>query len=391
MKKFCNFFFIILFFPFSSFAGRLACIEKAVLELTTQKSEVASVVKGPSKKIKTKKKSKSKKKKSKKKTTTSYLTSIDSNILDMIRGSTCQNSPICSAYINSMARGLEQLGGKAHNTMSKVIKMLGRIDFEAVPIKIRSALWNCINSKPQCSVEKIKILKAATDLQWNTLKSVHPKYVENLLKNIESPVSEAKALRSVELIHQSHIKKAGTVKGESNYILRDGQYFDRKGDQIATNRIEVDKLHEDEAATLLGKLGHNILQVSEDAGERLAAGVDTMYSELRLAEEISITRSPDLVVTNSSGKSFLVDIYSPPAAISENTVDTVVGKVLEKASGRNRQTNRVVIYASKVNSEPENFVELIRSGIGSHNPTDLEEAIILFERNGEPMTLSVWP
>jgi len=313
----------------------------------------------------------------------------------LYRNSKCSRDPQCASFIANIRPGLERLTqreGQGEQISAMLIAKLARGHFVELSQPLLSQIEKCLKEKfdqQNCPVAELQALTSLWQLKWDKNIPYHPHYFKNLLQTIKRDPENPKTLNAVQLLTQYKLDPQASLQGQANYTLKNNHYYDRKGH--ITEPLP-DLVREDQAAQLLQQLGLNTIQLATDTkvkgARKTTDSITELFTELKKSEGIGASRNPDLIIDEK----FFVDIFSPAAQVTPQTLATIAGKVIEKSDVK-RQTNRVAIHLSKIRNDISlsQVVAALRQQIGDQSPEHLHEAFIIMKKNGKPVMIPVWP
>jgi hypothetical protein len=321
----------------------------------------------------------------------------------------------CKNEIIYLLPGLKNLanGPKGLHLTEQVIDKLSGSGFKNISQEHFDMIKSCLkvkNKQLACSSRQFEAVMTLVDYKFK--KEPHPHFYQQIIRSLGFDASEEKLSRSLYFVADHTKEKQGSISGTLSTLENHGGTYYLNGKVLtqADAVKAISLLREGDAIKLLSKAGFNISVIPETKELREAQGIQNKFSSLAKSENIAKGKNPDIIIDGR----YIADIYSPIKAISLESSKFVTEGILYKTEGRNfrrklthtthttqdgreltnygkRQTNRVVVYADEIEGSPEEIASQIRKELGEQMPIHLQEAFIIFNNNGSPKTIGVWP
>ena len=305
----------------------------------------------------------------------------------------CGKSEQCKMFFKSIKKGLIALTEtkpQGHIEAELILKSIIRRKFFKLPNELKKIYKQCLTESP-CTPNQFYALRELAKVKIPY--EPHPHFYKQILEEAKIDGSPDHIKRSLSFYSINH-KPSGDGKrlGELNelkkikggYIIN-GHKFPRNSQK---DKETIDGfIMENKAFNLLEEMGYHFTVVPDSPQARRKMGVSGEYDHIFDLEKLPGNKAPDIIMEHQH----LIDVYSPTKGVNLDNVDTIVKKIIEKADSRNRQTNRVVIYADDIEGNPEEISNKIRELIGGSEPDHLMEAFIIYKHNNKPNSVTVWP
>lgn len=327
---------------------------------------------------------------------------------DKIEKFDCRGRRQCKRVYNKMKAGLLELGkaGEDGKLMAlKLQKLVRTQDFFRLNKSLRALYHECLNIL-KCTVNEFNIL-----FRMNKLKlphTPHPHFYKRVLYSSRFDASPKDIIRNLTILERMKLNpKQGKVSGSFNkfdetdeHIIINGKKHSKSNEDSLSVKLSMER--ENKAFQLLAKKGFKVSIVPESAGRREQEGIQHTFERIAKAEKIGPTKNPDVILNGQ----YIADIYSPLQGLTPNNLRAISSNILRKIEGKPkknssnessateqnfRQTNRVIVYVDNIEGVAEDLVEEIRQMIGYEKPKHIVESFLLYEKNGKPQTLNIWP
>ncbi len=320
----------------------------------------------------------------------------------------CGGSSECSRTLSQMRTDLIELGKIQPDGLEKAHHILGLIrsgQFFKFPSSLQRLYHLCLGSL-KCSPKEYDLLYKMSSLKINY--TPHSYFYRRILNRFRLDASEETLNRNLTVLASNNLNpNKGKIIGSFNQIKKYDDYTIVNGKKYSNNDPDLPVLltslaREDEAVRLLAKKGFKVNTLPETIEARRARGLQVKFEELAKIEKIGRNKNPDLILNDN----YIADIYSPLHGLSDDNLETIARGMLSKVEGKDkfydvekytndvneyRQTNRVVVYVDRIVGDPEALIRKLRSIVGQEEPEHLEESFVIYDNNGTPEVINIWP